>query len=454
MLNRVQHPLPAKLIILFICAGAVLLLLVGSILGKGFSRHFRSSIQPFMIHYVELMQQELGSPPDLEQAKRITRGIPVDIHVFGPDQNWSTAGTQLDRSELIETFDEAGDTDRDVIISNISPQPHQRFRLKRIDDELILQSRDNDYDIYFQIHNRRDIRHGGRFSFFILFSILWILVLIYYMTRALFKPIEDIDLGVKQFGIGNFAHRISKYRNDQLGDLTDSVNQMAEDINNMLEAKRQLLLGISHELRSPLARSKINLALLENSVSKTEINKDIAAMDQLIQELLESERLNSPHKVIQPEITDVHLLIEDVIESEFGDRNITADLKRVTADVDPVRIKLLVRNLLQNAIKYNRNEKSNPKVSLTIKGKRFIIEVRDYGAGISPEQIPFLTEPFYRADPSRQRMTGGYGLGLYLCRMIVEAHSGNIKIVSERGKGTRIRCSFPLAMEMYKEEKL
>ena len=425
-----------------------MLLLVGSILGKGFSGHFRSSIEPFMIHYIELMQQELGSPPELEKAQRITRNIPVDIHVFGPDQNWSTAGTQLDRSELIETFENSADSTADLISSDNSSQTLQQFRLKRIDDELILQSQDNEYDIYFQIHHRRDIRHGGRFSFFILFSILWVLVLIYYMTRALFKPIEDIDRGVKQFGIGNFAHRISKYRNDQLGDLTDSVNQMAGDIHNMLEAKRQLLLGISHELRSPLTRSKINLALLENSDSKKEIDKDIEAMDQLINELLESERLNSPHKIIQPEVTDVDLLIESVVESEFSNQSISLDLEHVTADVDPVRIKLLVSNLLQNAIKYNLNEKSDPQISLNKKRHRFSIEVRDYGAGISPEHIPFLTEPFYRADPSRRRMTGGYGLGLYLCRMIVEAHSGQIKIESEPGKGTLIRCNFPLAVEI------
>ncbi len=416
-------------------------------MGKGFSRHFRSSIQPFMIHYINLMHQELGSPPDLEQAKRITRDIPVDIHVFGPEQNWSTADKQLDRNELIETFDRRRSVNLKPSARNALSRLDRRFRLKRVDGDLILYTVEGDYDIYFQIRNRRDIKHGGRFSFFVLFAILAILLLIYYATRALFRPIEDIDRGIKQFSAGNLTHRISKRRNDQLGDLTDSVNQMAEDISNMLEAKRQLLLGISHELRSPLTRSKINLALMDDSASKSEIEKDIQAMNQLINELLESERLNSPHKIIQPEMTDLHSLIEEVIESEFANQTISVELQSVTANVDPVRIKLLVRNLLQNAIKYNDNKKSAPKVSLTVKSQRFTIAVRDYGAGIAAQQIPFLTEPFYRADPSRQRMTGGYGLGLYLCRMIVEAHCGHIKIESKLGKGTRVRCSFPLSGE-------
>ncbi|WP_424947884.1 sensor histidine kinase [Candidatus Spongiihabitans sp.] len=461
MLNRIRHSLSAKLIVLFICAGVVLLLLVGSIMGKGFARHFRFSIQPFMIHYINLMQQQLGSPPELQQAQRITRDIPVDIHVFGPEQNWSTADSQLDRSALIETFDQRRSVNPKTGARNARSWPDRRFRLKRVDGDLILHTAEGDHDIYFQIRHRRDIGHGGRFSFFILFAILAVLLLIYYATRALFRPIDDINRGVKQFSVGNLAHRISKRRNDQLGDLTDSVNQMAEDISNMLEAKRQLLLSISHELRSPLTRSKINLALMHDSAAKSEIDQDIQAMDQLISELLESERLNSPHKIIQPETTDLHALIAEVVESEFGHQTISVELQSVTANVDPARIKLLVRNLLRNAIKYNDNEKSAPKVSLTIESRRFTIAVRDYGAGIASQHIPFLTEPFYRADPSRQRMTGGYGLGLYLCRMIVEAHGGHIEIESnsgndmgkDMGKGTRVRCRFPLSGDTEHENR-
>jgi signal transduction histidine kinase len=437
MLSRLQHSLSAKLILLFICAGAILLLLVGSIMGKGFSSHFRNSIQPFMVHYVELMQHQLGSPPDLEQARKITENIPVDIHVFGPGQNWSTTGELIDRENLIDSF-ESSATDQ------IQPgRLQQKFRLKRIDDELILQTRDGDYDIYFQIQHRGDFSRGGPFSMFVLFSILGVLLLMYYATRSLFNPIEDIGEGVRHFGSGDFDHRISKRRNDQLGDLTDSVNRMAEDIRNMLEAKRQMLLGISHELRTPLTRSKINLSLLEKNRETDEINRNIDLMDQLITELLESERLNSPHKVIQPEPTDVRSLVEELVINEFSDFDVDLNLNECQADVDPVRIRLLLRNLIQNAIKYNDASLSRPRVSLELKPDGFVLAVQDFGEGIAAEHVPLLTEPFYRADPARRQQTGGYGLGLYLCKMIVQAHSGKMTITSEQGKGTTIRCSFP-----------
>ena len=434
MLARLQHSLSTKLLALFICAGAVLLLLVGSIMGRGFSLHLKSGLEPFMVHYIELMHKQLGSPPDPVNARKITINTPVDIHVFHPDEEWSTAETIINRDQLIDTY------------NTLNGNNDSQYKLHRKSQQVILQTMDGDYQIYFQINDTGDIQQETKYSLIVLCLIVGILILIYFATRTIFQPIEDIEKGVKLYGEGNLNHKISKQRNDQLGDLIDSVNKMAGDISRMLEAKRQFLLGISHELRSPLTRCKVNLALMDESSVKTEINDDIESMDGLIEELLESERLNSPHRVIQPEETDIHLLITELVESEFCDYNIKLKLDSLTASIDPARVRLLLRNLLQNSIKYNNKSKENNKpVKLKLKrhSDHFIISVRDYGKGIDKQHIPFLTEPFYRADPSKQRLTGGYGLGLYLCKMIMRAHSGQLNIESKPGNGTRITCRFP-----------
>ncbi len=433
MLTRIQYSLSAKLVVLFICAGAILLLLVGLIVGKGFSQHFRSSTQPFMMHYVELMQHQLGSPPQLEKALGITSNTPVDIHVFGPDSAWTTAHQQLDRSELVSAGENSGNV------------PQSRFQLSRIGERIILQSRDGEFELYFEIDAGDDLVAGTDYNLVIFLCVLGVLILMYYATRAIFLPIRDIERGVRLFGEGNLDHKIPKTRNDQLGDLTDSINRMADDIYKMLEAKRQFLLGISHELRSPLTRCKVNLALLDDSPARSEVDRDIQAMDDLIEELLESERLNSPHRVIDPKSLRVDELVQQVIDTEFDQHQVTTQLDNITAELDPARTRLLVRNLIQNAIKYSDKD-TPPAVNLAKTATGFELAVRDYGKGISREHLPFLTEPFYRADPSRQRLTGGYGLGLYLCRMIMQAHSGTIDIQSTPGKGTRIACSFPLAV--------
>ena len=429
MLSRLQYSLSARLLILFLCAGAIILLLVGSLLGKGFSRHVRSGVEPFMAHYVELMQRDLGSPPLLENATRMTADAPVDIHVFGPGEPWTTAPIQLDRSLLPAESSQPGPGG---------------YRIWRIDERLYLHLRDGRHDIYFEVHDPGIDAPVSDFALFILAAILAVLVLIYITTRLLFAPIDDIEEGVRRIATGDLAHRISKRRNDQLGALTDSINDMAYRISNMLEAKRQFLLGVSHELRSPLTRIRVNLALLERSRTRRAIDADIGAMDALIGELLESERLNSPHRVIQPKLTAVSELVEELLADEFPDQPVSQSLDEFNAEVDQARFRLLLRNLVQNALKYNR--RGTPvEVSLAMRSPGFELRVRDHGQGIAREHIPLLTEPFYRVDPSRRRLTGGYGLGLYLCNMIVRAHLGQMRIDSEPGVGTTIICSLPLA---------
>ncbi|MGI9319737.1 MAG: sensor histidine kinase [bacterium] len=449
MINRLIHSLSAKLLLLFICAGAVLLLLVGSIVGKGFAGHFHTSIKPFMVHYVELMEQQLGTPPDYARARQITRGIPVDIHVFGPNQNWSTSTRLPDRAKL-EALMNTSDTRQDRAQKDSTPKElvqldHVRqYKLRPLANDLILFTRSGEFAIYFQIHQPSELRHGGQYGVTILVSIFGILLLIYYATKALFRPIEDIQEGVSLIGSGKLNHRIGKRRNDQLGDLADNVNAMADDISEMLEAKRQLLLGISHELRSPITRSRVNLALMEDSASKREVEKDMASMEEMITELLESERLSSRHASLNLETLRLDHLIRELVQHEFHRKIKVMELVKLEASLDQARIKLLLRNLLQNAKKHSVDPNRRPTVSLIKEVDEFCIYVTDSGEGIKTQHIPHLTQPFYRADPSRQRKTGGYGLGLHLCKVIVEAHGGTLDITSEMGVGTKIRCAFPM----------
>lgn len=382
-----------------------------------------------MVHYVSLMHRELGTPPTLHNAERLTQNHPVDVHVFGPAASWSTSKRTFDPEEFT--------------VRHLPPQQSPRYRLIGIDQRVFLHTRDGDFDIYFEVHDVSMAEDGMKFAIFILCTVVGVLLLVYYATRSLFSPIDDIERGVYQFAEGNFAYRISKRRTDQFGDLVDSINNMAQDVFRMLEAKRQFLLGISHELRSPLTRCKVNLALLEDSEPRQDIDTDISTMDQLIGELLESERLNSPHQVIRPEAANIRKLIEKLTHEEFAGLAIKLSLDDVSADVDIARMKLLLRNLIQNAARYNRQGKPINIALCKAGDAGFILSVEDHGGGISSKHIAFLTEPFYRADASRRRLTGGYGLGLYLCKMIVKAHGGQIEIQSKPGCGTNIICQFP-----------
>jgi signal transduction histidine kinase len=269
--------------------------------------------------------------------------------------------------------------------------------------------------------------------------------LTYHFVRQLFLPIETIRQGVANFGSGDLKHRINLQRKDELGELAQSVNIMADEIEGMLEAKRQLLLAISHELRSPLTRVRLNAELLEHTKPRERIIQDLKLLEQQLNELLETERLEANHAKLDLQPADPLQLIESVKNEYFADNQWRChfDTKPGLISLDVARIKLLIKNLLDNAQRHTNQQLGRVEIHshLTTDGWHF--QVTDCGAGIAEEHLLHLTEPFYRVDKARQRSTGGYGLGLYLCRVIVEAHAGQLTIESQLGKGTRVSIYIP-----------
>ena len=168
--------------------------------------------------------------------------------------------------------------------------------------------------------------------------------------------------------------------------------------------------------------------------------EDIDGMERLIADLLESEALNTRHAILRLESVDLGELVQSVIDTDFAEQRSRVELlfseARLEGQLDATRVRLLVRNLLENGLRYN----SPGGEKLQIRGSRsddyFELRFTDHGDGIPAEHLARVTEPFYRADPARSRATGGIGLGLYLCRLIAEAHGGLLHIDSEPGRGT------------------
>lgn len=182
---------------------------------------------------------------------------------------------------------------------------------------------------------------------------------------------------------------------------------------------------------------------------RKEINNDLTEMDTLIAELLETERLSSRHSVLNKTNISLTALAREMVNGYHKKQKVSIGFSSVEIEtcLDETRIKLMLKNLLDHALRYSVEDVPPPKLSLAKKGEDIIITVQDFGKGIEEEHIPFLMEPFYRVDPARQRQTGGYGLGLYLCRMIAEAHVGNINISSEIQKGTKVLVTIPSRTE-------
>jgi signal transduction histidine kinase len=202
------------------------------------------------------------------------------------------------------------------------------------------------------------------------------------------------------------------------------------------------MLAISHELRSPLTRSKVALEFLEDNSIRQNLLEDIEEMERLITDILESEALNTRHASLRREEAELSGIVRSILETDFSHQahriEFLAPTNYFAGEFDLTRIRLLLRNLLENALRYSPEEGEPVRIELGKQGKGVFIRVTDHGPGIPAEHLERITEPFYRADPARSRHTGGFGLGLYLCRRIAEAHGGELLIRSQPGQGAEV----------------
>lgn len=422
--------LSGRLVLLFVVMAALIVIVAGVTMGWAFRGHFEESIRPHLMRYLEYVQNDLGTPPQLERAQALVQRLPVEISYVGRDQRWSTADVAIDADAIHfnRQFSDNG------IEYGFGHSAGREF----------LVSRHDGYSLIFSVPRQS----AGWYRVIPVVIILLTLVLLYHATRRLFAPIEQIKYGVERIGGGDLAHRIDVRRRDELGELGRSINAMAEDIQKMLDSKRQLLLAISHELRSPLTRAKVAVEMIDDARQREEIHRDLNEMEALIAGLLETERLSSNHATLNRSDASLNELITAVVSESFSDAQLQLDLppQSVKACVDVARIRLLLKNLIDNALRHNPNASRAAQITLNRSGGSVLIKVRDFGQGIAADQLPYLAQPFYRVDAARQRQTGGYGLGLYLCRMIAEAHGGCLVVEGEAGAGTVVVVQLPLTV--------
>ena len=429
-----RHSLSAKLLGLFLLTAVLLSLVIKFGFEFGLRNSWQQNTQPHLAEYVTHLLSEVGNPPEISKAKALAERLPLDITLRGNGINWSS-GKPPSATHFTDFHSHALANGIEIQIAH-----HRGDFYLRVDQ--------GNTQVTFQ--PQHSFSTGAPWAGIATISgVLLVLLFTYNAIRRLFKPLDTIRKGLSKFGSGDLEHRIDVNRHDELGALSQSVNTMADEIQTMLEAKRQLLLAISHELRSPLTRAKINLELInDKSTSGTALKNDLNEIETLLAELLETERLNSPHTALQRKAVKPAVLIADVINEYFKHETIEQRIESEDnyISLDSSRIKTLIRNLLDNAIRHTPANSPPPTIRSKLTAHHWQLSVRNQGPAIPKEHLPHLTEPFYRADPSRHRKTGGYGLGLYLCKMIARAHGGELEISSTTHEGTRVMTTIPLAM--------
>jgi len=382
----------------------------------------------FVRNFETIIIDDIGTPPDLEVAALLAQDLEWTIRIEHPAMVW--------RSD--------NDYRLPVELAEFSRTLSGGAEIRTWNGEDVIVVDRNNYRFY--MHQR--YLDSTDFNYVVLYSGLGlaaiVLFLNYFLISRLLAPVRLLKQGAEKIQHGDLGYRVQTDRQDELGELTASVNHMADSLQSMLEAKRQLLLAISHELRTPITRAKLQLEFMDDEQTRDALLDDINEIDLLISDLLEAERLNNTHSVLVTETVELSAFIRSVVEtftsdsSEIRFNGLERD-EEVT--LDKLRIRLLVTNLLNNAVRHGRGRAI--KVSLRFGNEVATIVVQDQGEGIAEEHLADITEPFYRADSARQRNTGGFGLGLYLCKLIAEAHGGTIDIHSVVNEGTRIEVEIP-----------
>ena len=373
----------------------------------------------------------------VDRAMHLAERTGLRIHIRTSEQSWSSVDQNFDETKFQFTPLE------------LKPFPNRKNHHKQ-PPQIELAKRLN-FNIY-RIQTKRGVVFFEVDKPHIQFEWYWLLIAglfilcLYLSIRYLFAPVADIRHVVKEVRQGNFLARTNTHRQDELGELAKQVDNMAEDLDRLIESKRSLLLSISHELRTPLTRAKISSQLLDANKHRESLQDDLGEMENIISELIEAEKLSQATPLAR-QVVDINELIKEVLAESFTDNGIEFIPLTETSfvNIDPTRIKLLVKNLLKNAVQYSMQEHIEPRITIALSANKLIIKVIDKGVGMPAELVDRLTEPFYRLDQSRQRETGGFGLGLYLCQAIVKAHHGELLIDSKEGDGTSVTATINLS---------
>ena len=445
--HAVSHSLKKRLVLVFLLLAVAMAFTFVSGVQKAFSIGWRDGARPMLMDYVDRLAADItldkNGPPSVERAQAITQRLPVTIRIDGPTVNWQSHPGQV-RADWL--------SDAPVSGNNWN---REHWGGEKDWNRLLTRTTLDGHTIEFGI-NDDSFERRPRLVGYTLTALLLFTLLAFLYVRRLLRPLDDIRAGALRFGAGDFGQSIPVRRPrkpDELGELATTINTMGADIHQMLEAKRALLLAISHELRSPLTRARLNTELLPETVevqpSREALLRDLALMRDLVTDLLESERLASPHVALQREPTDLAALVNEVVVNLPGAPLVIqiAAPDVPTLSLDRTRMRLLLRNLLDNALRYNlpvdgvASQPVTVNVQPTPDGGARII-VRDFGPGVDEAALPHLAEPFYRPDAARERSTGGVGLGLYLCKLVAQAHGGTFTL-RNAGPGLEVCINLP-----------
>jgi len=282
---------------------------------------------------------------------------------------------------------------------------------------------------------------------------IWILsfmfITIFLLTKVLTRPLIIMKEATRKLSKGDFSVSVPVQSHDELGELAQSIQTLANDLNYMKQERNDFLASISHELRTPLTYIKgyadiarrTNIRPQERTHYLQIIGEESERVNRLLEELFSLARIDQNEFLITKERVQLFPFLHSIYERilpAFLTKNIELQLdsdQDIFVDIDPSRFGQVLSNILDNALKYS-NEGTTTTIRASKRDRNVVISIQDQGIGIPEEDIPYVFERLYRVEKSRARITGGFGLGLAIAKQLVEIHGGSLSVKSNPGAGT------------------
>ncbi|EQC0034727.1 TPA: two-component system sensor histidine kinase RstB [Enterobacter hormaechei] len=413
-------------LLLFVCF-LVMTMLVGLVYKFTAERAGRQSLDDLMKSSLYLMRSELREIPPHDWArtlKELDLNLSFDLHIE-PMKDFDLAPSAMQR---LRDGDIVALDEKYTFIQRI-PRSHYVLAVGPV-------------PYLYYLHQMRllDLALLGFIAISLAFPVfIWM--------RPHWQDMLKLESAAQRFGEGHLTERIHFDSGSSFDRLGIAFNQMADNINALIASKKQLIDGIAHELRTPLVRLRYRLEMSENltGAESQALNRDIGQLEALIEELLTYARLDRPQ-------TELHLSTPDLpvwLQTHINDvQSVNPQRKLLTAitpgaygALDMRLMERVLDNLMNNAMRYSE---TTLRIGLDLQGSQAILCVEDDGPGIEPAEREKVFEPFVRLDPSRDRATGGCGLGLAIVRSIAQAMGGSVRCEASELGGARFVFSWPI----------
>jgi len=293
-----------------------------------------------------------------------------------------------------------------------------------------------------------------------LVAIVLAVLLAFLLSRRILAPVKSLINATRQFGRGNFSHRVEDKDRGELGELANSFNSMAKNLERNERLRRDMVADVAHELRTPLSNLKGYLEAINDGVVKPDeatirsLNEEASSLSHLVADLQELSLADAGELKMTFQSENIKSLIQEAVDASQS-KAAAKGLKLIAElpdelpalNIDAHRIKQVLYNLLDNSIAHT-GKRGKITVKALEKNNLISVSVADTGKGIPSEDLPMIFERFYRVDKSRTRTTGGSGLGLTITKRLVEAHGGKISVESRPGKGSTFTFTLPVSSKI------